>query len=54
MRNISNIGDVMQNASKARESKLRKADLKERLRLAFQLKIMDDEVLQLTRLLAVC
>lgn len=44
----------MQKASKARESTLRKADLKERLRLGFQLKIMDDEVLQLTRLLAVC
>lgn len=43
----------MQEASKAREAKLRQTGLKERLKLAFQLKIMDDEVLKLTRLLAV-
>ena len=42
----------VKEASKAREAKLQKSSAKDRLSLAFQLKIMDDEVLQLSRLLA--
>lgn len=50
---IEKLEKKLKDASRARESKLQKVGLKDRLQLTFQLKIMDDEVSQLTRLLAV-
>lgn len=50
---VETLEKKVKDASKARETKLQKAQAKDRLSLSFQLKMMDDEVLQLTRLLAV-
>jgi len=50
---VEKLEKSVKEASKAREAKLQKASSRDRLSLAFQLKMMDDEVLQLTRLLAV-
>lgn len=50
---VEKLEKKLKEASKAREAKLQKAGVKDRLSLAFQMKMMDDEVLQLTRLLAV-
>lgn len=50
---VEKLEKKVKEVSKAREAKLQKASAKDRLSLAFQLRMMDDEVLQLTRLLAV-
>eukprot|EP00803_Ostreobium_quekettii_P011549 evm.model.scf_418.7 EVM.evm.TU.scf_418.7 scf_418:40146-45032(+) len=50
---LEDLEKELQEASKNRESKLRSAGLQERTQLAFQLRMMDDQVLQLTRMLAV-
>jgi hypothetical protein len=44
---------VPQEASKARETKLRKAGIQGRVQLAVQMKLLDAEVMALSRLLAV-
>ena len=50
---VEKLEKQVKETSKVRESKLQRSSAKDRLSLAFQLKIMDDEVLQLSRLLAV-
>eukprot|EP00803_Ostreobium_quekettii_P011225 evm.model.scf_916.3 EVM.evm.TU.scf_916.3 scf_916:39388-45212(+) len=50
---LESLEKQLQEASKNRETKLRSAGLQERTQLAFQLRMMDDQVLQLTRMLAV-
>eukprot|EP00210_Caulerpa_lentillifera_P006373 g6088.t1 len=50
---VEKLEKKLKDASKAREAKLQKAGANDRLSLAFQMKMMDDEVLQITRLLAV-
>ncbi|GBF97790.1 hypothetical protein Rsub_10215 [Raphidocelis subcapitata] len=52
-RELESLEKRLQEASKARESKLRKAGLAGRVALASQLKAMDAEVITLSRLLAV-
>jgi len=49
---VEKLEKKLKESSKARETKLQKASAKDRLSLAFQIKIMDDEVIKLTRLLA--
>jgi hypothetical protein len=50
---VENLEKRLQGASKARESKLRKVWASQRASLAGQLKLMDAEVIMLSRLLAV-
>ncbi len=50
---ISDLEKQLQDASKAREAKLRKADISMRARLAPELRKLDDEVSSLSRALAV-
>lgn len=50
---MADLEKQLQEASKAREAKLRKADISMRARLAPELRKLDDEVSSLTRALAV-